>query len=413
MNIDLESCFVGFLIGFAIYLLVNRVFMVEGIDFEVKDQDTCQRACESLDQTLTCEWKPGCAMEGCNIGGFGQNCRACSDNYPCSSPSQSPSQGPSLTPDQAQDRLQDIIDKVTGGYQATWEDYDPMPRLCQTYTKFNFNGLSASEFTDFTTLLSSSNGRFLSLNDKSPFLYIIGLNLSQAVQLVNCFKDDIQGLHITLNDDEQDLSAITLLNNKDNFKMLDINNDELLRMTGKLTDLNEFTKLVFLNLANTNITDKISNLSLSGLTQLQFLGMTGDESWQGGLNGDIGHIKNLTKLRYLDFGGNPGITGNINQLSGLTELRRLDLSDTGVSGDINDLQSLINLTYVSLCPSGVHGNIFDSTFAKNLYMNPDKYDTDFDDCLNIKHPNKVDCSDEYFNCIKYSCPTQSPTNSPS
>ena len=31
MNIDLESCFVGFLIGVAIYLLLNKFFGVEGI----------------------------------------------------------------------------------------------------------------------------------------------------------------------------------------------------------------------------------------------------------------------------------------------------------------------------------------------------------------------------------------------
>lgn len=31
MNIDLETCFLSFLIGFALYLLVNRVFKVEGV----------------------------------------------------------------------------------------------------------------------------------------------------------------------------------------------------------------------------------------------------------------------------------------------------------------------------------------------------------------------------------------------
>lgn len=31
MDIDLETCLVGFLIGFALYLLVNRVFKVEGV----------------------------------------------------------------------------------------------------------------------------------------------------------------------------------------------------------------------------------------------------------------------------------------------------------------------------------------------------------------------------------------------
>jgi surface protein len=32
MNIDLESCFVGFLIGVAIYLLLNALFNIEGLD---------------------------------------------------------------------------------------------------------------------------------------------------------------------------------------------------------------------------------------------------------------------------------------------------------------------------------------------------------------------------------------------
>ena len=82
MNIDCETCILAFLIGFALYLLVNRVFMVEGMDSnEIEDTRGCQAACDNMKQGLTCEWVENCKDVdggiGCNIGKIHENCRAC------------------------------------------------------------------------------------------------------------------------------------------------------------------------------------------------------------------------------------------------------------------------------------------------------------------------------------------------
>ena len=43
MDIDLETCFLAFLIGFALYFLVNRVFKVEGITGETCSVKNCDK----------------------------------------------------------------------------------------------------------------------------------------------------------------------------------------------------------------------------------------------------------------------------------------------------------------------------------------------------------------------------------
>ena len=151
MNIDLESCFVGFLIGFAIYLLLNRVFMVEGVSNEIQDTNGCQAACNENEnlkgQNLTCEWTDPCDMVGCNIGGVGQNCRACSDTdtrfKPCSSPGQSP--GQSQSPSQSQSPIpQDCVRYYDGCNRCVIKDgsvvmcsemmcYKHMTPFCQLF----------------------------------------------------------------------------------------------------------------------------------------------------------------------------------------------------------------------------------------------------------------------------------------
>jgi len=375
MNIDLESCFVCFLIGVAIYLLLNNFFGVEG--YRPKPKHGVVPA-----------------------------------------PSLTP--GPSLTPEQAQAKLQDYIDKCMYESVTLWNDFFPNPRLFTKYTRSDFNEISADEFTDFTTLLSNNTGRFLSLKGKSPYLnfgdYGNVLTLSQAVQLVNCFKEDIHGVEFSPIGEVSDLSDINSLNNRRNLKYLKIIDTLPSRITGKLTDLTQLTNLVYLELLNTNITGDIS--SLSGLTKLQFLKLDGDETnWSGKFTGDISEnegIKKLTNLRYLSLRRNMGISGDIVNLSGLTQLRGLELKYTSFSGDIKSLKDLINLKRLALCPGGeIHGNIFDSTFATNLYMNRDKYQIDLDECLQLIHPIKVDCGDRRFNCNNCSSPTQSSTDPPS
>jgi hypothetical protein len=317
MKIDLESCFVGFLIGVAIYLLLNCVFNKEGLGGET--------------------------------------------------PTPSLTQGPTLTPQQA--ILQAYIDDCM--HEIKWEplDYEPNPPLFTTYTTFDFNKLSADEFNDLKKFLSSNNEQiFLSLNHKSPFLDIGGLTLSQVVQLVNCFQENIQGLMISLDDEVSDLSAINSLNNPGNLTWLYIGTKS--GTTGDLTTLKRFTNLVYLSLDDLKITGNIS--SLSALTGLQYLEITGDESWQGGLNGDISAIKNFENLRHLMIGGNSKVVGDIKELSALTELKSLDLRNTNVTGDIDVLETFIklDLDYIAVCPSKIYGNLKAGTFAAKLYTNP-------------------------------------------
>jgi exo-beta-1,3-glucanase (GH17 family) len=112
MDIKLETCFLAFLIGFALYLLVNRVFMVEGIT----DCNTPGSACDTLSTNLRCYYEPRCDPEhkdyiqgtkggaGCKADGINQTCRFCDQpGLPsCDGltppPPSPPSPGPSPSP---------------------------------------------------------------------------------------------------------------------------------------------------------------------------------------------------------------------------------------------------------------------------------------------------------------------------
>jgi hypothetical protein len=77
MNIDCETCFLAFLIGFALYLLVNRVFMVEGVTDGVVGCTV-----DNCDDTLGCTGNEKCFCDnkcpGLGCGALGvKNCRFC------------------------------------------------------------------------------------------------------------------------------------------------------------------------------------------------------------------------------------------------------------------------------------------------------------------------------------------------
>jgi hypothetical protein len=103
MDINLETYFFAFLIGLSLYLLVNRVFMVEGAS-NIPSCDT--GACETSKTNQTCYYEPKCDPEhrefnggkGCNAGGIDKKCRFCGfGNYSdidCGGPS-NPSPPPS------------------------------------------------------------------------------------------------------------------------------------------------------------------------------------------------------------------------------------------------------------------------------------------------------------------------------
>ena len=116
MDLDFKTCVVAFLIGFALYLLVNRVFMVEGMkdSGEPENSSDCNRLCEvkrvGLRPGQQCVYDKNCEDGGigCNIGGINL-CRLCdndeSTDYnlcasypPSSTPSPSSVTPPSVQP---------------------------------------------------------------------------------------------------------------------------------------------------------------------------------------------------------------------------------------------------------------------------------------------------------------------------
>jgi hypothetical protein len=80
MDFNLETCVVAFLIGVALYLLVNRVFMIEG-NTNISPCNTGACAVEGQN----CYYEQECdplleaynGGKGCNADGKNQNCRFC------------------------------------------------------------------------------------------------------------------------------------------------------------------------------------------------------------------------------------------------------------------------------------------------------------------------------------------------
>ena len=92
MNIDLETCILTFFIGFVIYLLVNRVFMVEGVT-DKKDGVSCinppPNTCFPKEKKTQClDTKPG--VWSCGVDR--DRCKGPTQVW-CESPSPSPPGG--------------------------------------------------------------------------------------------------------------------------------------------------------------------------------------------------------------------------------------------------------------------------------------------------------------------------------
>jgi hypothetical protein len=99
MNIDLETLIFAFVIGVALYLLVNIVFMVEGATNDITcTPNNCDNTCTTEEQ-CTCDEKCENGGLGCNLKGI-TNCRACGDHtnisYPSCQSSTPPSPPPSI-----------------------------------------------------------------------------------------------------------------------------------------------------------------------------------------------------------------------------------------------------------------------------------------------------------------------------
>jgi hypothetical protein len=399
MDIDLETCFLAFLIGFALYLLVNRVFMVEGLDFNVEDQATCQAACDTMNQNLRCEWMPNCEGIGCNIGDFDQNCRACSDTHPCSS-SSPPTKPltPSLTPDEL--KLKNIIEQaihdsddedksITSDPDPLGSDYnfivaDIVADILSELPDHSVVGLSlhfenADEMADFKKLLQkNTNKSLINSNGKPIILKFLGysytrpdngwefvsIDLSYAVSIANCFNGNIIGM-VSVNGFEGDLSALSGLKNSAGLQFFTLADEDksYSNIQGNLSDLSGLEELRFLDFASTpSINGDLS--ALSGLKKLRFLRATDAPGIKGGLSA----LSGLEELRVLDFDSTPSINGDLSALSGLKKLRVLDLTPThnreshpgvsrNINGSLSDLSLLEDLIYVDLGETAVEGNL--------------------------------------------------------
>ena len=432
MNINLGPCIIGFLIGVALYFLVNRVFILEGIK----------------------------KTHGHGHGG--------------KSPSKSPvpSQTPpseSLTDDEL--KLKKIIEG--GKTEITTDEMldeiyvklDDSPSYLLFYTvtmKIIRDVLSGLGFSDFSVIsidlvfedkkstdefrdLLSKNTKSLIDSDKKLIIFfrrfgppsdIVGddyFTTSEAISIANCFKEDVIGISGSLQGDIANLSGLTGLqylalyqgNVNGNIKnlsgltglqYLDLVNTDV---NGDIKNLSGLTGLKYLDLAHTDVNGDIKNLS--GLKELKYFqisgeGVEGDIKNLSGLKelkyliihvdgdnveGDIMHLSGLKELKYLGISGN--IEGDIMHLSGLTELQSLHLANTNVNGKLENLSGLSHLEELYLCPSNMVGDIFstDNDNIKNLYMRDQSIQSnnDLDKCNGITGFLEVDCSSDMYNCI--------------
>ena len=367
MDIDLESCFFGFLIGVAIYLLLNKVFMVEGVT-TTKHCNT--GACAVKGQY--CYYEPKCDPNdqnfnggtGCNAGGIDQKCRFCGF-------------GDYIDID-CDDKIE-LTMIIRNAYKSTQYSNEV------NYLSLEFN-FDTDSYERFKSLLDRNNDNsFISLHD-DPYnvghnngpihLYftftdymhnqgIDHLDISYIVKIINCFKEDINGiggdiltgnlsalssLHdlqsLYFGDNTGVTGKLSALSNLQDLQYLDLN---YTGVTGELGDLKKLNRLWHLDLGGvTGVTGKLGDLS--DLSSLEFLHLSSE-----GVTGELGDLKKLNRLWHLDLGGVTGVTGNLSALS--NDLNWLDLSFTGVTGNLSDLSSL-DLSWLKLTDvTGVTGEL--------------------------------------------------------
>ena len=85
--------------------------------------------------------------------------------------------------------------------------------------------------------------------------------------------------------------------------------------------------------------------ALKGLTKLKYLDLNHLE----GLTGDLGPLKGMSQLTHLNLGGCTRLTGDLGPLQGMSQLTYLYLFDCeGLTGDLAPLEGLTQLTYLTL-----------------------------------------------------------------
>jgi hypothetical protein len=111
-----------------------------------------------------------------------------------------------------------------------------------------------------------------------------------------------------------------------------------------LEPLKGLTKLKHLFLSDTQLTDA-GLADLKGLTKLEYLYLDGTRITDAGLV----HLKGLTKLEYLQLFGTPVTDAGLEHLTRLSKLEYLRLDDTEVTdAGLVDLKGLSNLEHLDL-----------------------------------------------------------------
>jgi len=396
MNIDLETCILAFLIGVALYFLVNRVFMVEGASNKIKDTKGCQEACNTVlsGQGLTCEWVNDCPNIdtglGCNIGGIHENCRACGSGFsPCQSPS--PSSSPSPSPSPSSPPIKEFNAEEFKNY-LKYEDEDEENGTRYTTMSINWkrmksekkstNGNLYSSITcalargedvrftepELTSKKSVANliidGRYILTNNDD-----IDLTLSFVIELLK-FINHINLKKLRIIYTKGDISVLGDMGGVfPSLTYLDLSDRKDMHIRGDISVLKEmrgvFPKLQYLDLSETSIYGYISVLSdmKDVFPKLKYLNLSetsiyGDISVLGKMR-NVFHVLESLNLSNTSISGDISVLGDMKGV--FPSLTDLDLRETSIYGDISVLKEMRgvfpSLVRLYLGETSISGNI--------------------------------------------------------
>jgi hypothetical protein len=365
MDLDLETCFLAFLIGFALYLLVNRVFIEgyeetynpktgEGINPECLHISVSGK-CDPNEKLISC-MKTTLGKDGQKRGGV-PSCGV--DRDDCKGPTQiwcgndwgkKPGQSPSPSPNSPPTTPFDLNDT---------ENFI-------NYLKFEDVGLNDYNYTD--TIMSINWAKMKSDSDSNS-----NNNLYSRIRGALARGEDVRFTEhssqksldnliidkdiLSHEDEEIDLTLSFVV---ELLKFIDPENLKILQfgdsVKGDIGDLRRIG-IVFRSL---EILD-FNPITLEGAIQKEFVG---DISVLGEMGGDSPVFPSLTELDL----SNTSIHGDISVLGDMggdspvfPQLTGLDLSETNIYGNISVLSDMggvfPSLDYLVLSHTGISGDI--------------------------------------------------------
>ena len=277
MKIDLESCFVGFLIGFAIYLLVNRVFNREGIDtkqsptpIECLIYNQPETLCPSSTKQTGCldtdnqEWS--CNIERAECKGEHQ---IWCDNYPGQSPGQFPNQSPSYPPLNNDSIKQAVRDWIFDSKSARRRYGD-------------ISGWDVSKVTDMSNLFSGSTSYNLFNENISDWDVSSVTNMDEMFMGCKIFDQDISSW---------DVSSVTSMSGM--FSYAEKFNQPLNEWGEKL---GKVTKMSDMFSYAENFNQDISSWDVSSVTDMSFMFYEANEFNQNISNWDVSIVTNMSGM---------------------------------------------------------------------------------------------------------------------